>query len=69
MFNEKKFRSELVLKGITIGELAKMLGISASTIHRKIQRGGAFNRDEISRIMDILELDDPREIFFDKNIT
>lgn len=64
MFDEKRFKSALVLRGMTVSELAKELGLSSSTLYRKMHRNGDFTREEISMITLILDLEDPNDIFF-----
>lgn len=64
MFDERKFRAKLVLEGISIKELAEILGLNESTLYRKIKADGSFTRDEINKMIDVLHIDEPREIFF-----
>ena len=64
MFNERKFKAQLVLMGISGKELAEMLGMDESTLYRKIRAGGAFTREEINKLIIILKFEDPMDIFF-----
>lgn len=66
MFNDRLFRSKVVLCGLTLGELAKSMGINESTLHGKLKRQGSFSRDEIGKIRQILDLtdEDIMDIFF-----
>ena len=64
MFDEKKFKAQLVLVGITAKELARRLDINESTLYRKINNDGAFTREEINAMIDILNIENPKEIFF-----
>lgn len=66
MFNRRLFEAHLVLAGVTKAELAKLLGINVTTMSRKIQRDGDFTREEINKIINVLNIDDPTEIFFAK---
>ena len=68
MFNERKFKSALILNGVTVDDLAETLGVNKSTVYRKIERNGDFSRDEISKIMRILNLSNPCDIFFDDEL-
>lgn len=68
MFNERKFKSALILNGVTVDDLAETLGVNKSTVYRKIERNGDFSRDEISKIMRVLNLSDPCDIFFDDEL-
>jgi len=64
LFNERKFKAQLVLMGISGKELAEMLGMDESTLYRKIRAGGAFTREEINKLIIILKFEDPMDIFF-----
>lgn len=64
MFDETKFKEQLAISGLTRKELADAIGIDESTLYRKIQRKGDFTREEINRIIRILDIDNPNEIFF-----
>ena len=65
MFDERLFRSKVVYNGITLGELASKLEINQSTLTKKL-KDGSFNRQEISRVAEVLHLsdDDVINIFF-----
>ena len=64
LFNEKELRAQLVRKGISIKELSRTLGINESTFYRKMKSNGAFTRDEINIMIEILSIEDPMNIFF-----
>ena len=64
MFDKKKFKAQIILAGTTAKELAKNLGIDESTLYRKINADGNFTREEISKITEILNIDNPQDIFF-----
>lgn len=64
MFDERKFRAQIVLKGLTVKDLATQLGVNESTLHRKIRQDGNFSRDEINKLISILEIENPADIFF-----
>lgn len=64
MFDEKRFRAQMALNGMKMKELASAIGIDESTMYRKISSGGNFTRDEINRIIDVLHIDNPMDIFF-----
>jgi len=64
MFDKNRFRAQLVLMGITMKELAEKLEIDESTLYRKVNAGGSFTRDEINKMIDILKIDTPMDIFF-----
>ena len=64
MFKENELKAQMARKGVTQEELAKALGLNASTLWRKLKADGNFTRNEIGIIMDYLEIDDPNSIFF-----
>lgn len=64
MFDKNKFRAQIILAGMTAKELAEKLGINESTLYRKINADGNFTREEISKIIEILQIRNPQEIFF-----
>ena len=46
-------------------DVAKNLGISMQTLRRKL-RDGKFDSDEMGKLIDLLEIENPIEIFFAK---
>ena len=64
VFDERKFRAQIVLKGLTVKDLATQLGVNESTLHRKIRQDGNFSRDEINKLISILDIENPADIFF-----
>lgn len=64
MFDKRKFKAQMVLAGITSKELAAKLDMNESTLYRKINADGNFTREEISKIVAVLQMDNPQEIFF-----
>ena len=68
MFDERKFRAQLILAGVSMKELASRLNINESTLYRKIKQDGAFTRDESNEMIVILNISDPKEIFFTDNL-
>ena len=68
MFDKLEFNALLARKGMKKMDLARLMGISYTSLYRKIETG-RFTREEISRIIDILEIDDPRPIFFSSILT
>lgn len=69
MFNKLKFKGALASKGLTMNKLAEKLHMNTTTLYRKTTGTSEFTRDEIQRICQILELQSPVDIFFDKDIT
>lgn len=50
-------KAELARKGKTEKELAQAIGISDSTLRRKLKDGGEFSLREIGRIARVLHID------------
>ena len=52
-----------VAKGLTQADVARELNITETTMSRKLQRG-VFDSDEIYKMIDLLDIKNPVEIFF-----
>ena len=63
MFNEREFEAQMVRKGVKKYELAEKLGMTYTSLYRKI-KSGRFTREEIGKIIELLEIKDPVPIFF-----
>lgn len=63
-FDKFEFNAQMARKNKRRVELAKALDIDPSTLYRKIENDGDFNRDQIAIILDFLEIDNPMPIFF-----
>lgn len=64
MFCKNKLKAQMVLLGITSKELAEKLDINEATLYRKLQRDGDFSRKEINIMIEFLQIENPRDIFF-----
>lgn len=64
MFRENELRAQIKRANKTNKEVAAHLGIDESTLYRKIKANGNFTREEINKMVDFLEIEDPKEIFF-----
>lgn len=64
MFNEREFNAQLARKGIKKTELAEYLGMTYTSLYRKIKEDGKFTREELAKIIDYLGIEDPTSIFF-----
>lgn len=64
MFNEREFNAQLARKGIKKAELAEYLGMTYTNLYRKIRDDGKFTREEMGKIIELLEIEDPASIFF-----
>ena len=64
MFDKNRFKAQLALRGKYLKDVAKTLGISESALYGKLRRDGDFTREEINILIDYLEIDNPKDIFF-----
>lgn len=64
MFDRAKFEECMRKSGVTKKSLAKKIGINESTLYRKINGGGDFDRNEMGLIVLALGVQSPMEIFF-----
>lgn len=64
MFNETEFKVMVIRAHKTNKEVAEYLGIDESTLWRKLQNNGRFTREEISKLIVFLDIEDPKPIFF-----
>lgn len=67
MINTNLLKGRIVSKGLTQRKMAKMLGIAEKTFYDKMKRG-VFTSNEIEAMMAILDIDNPVEIFFAKDV-
>lgn len=63
MTNTLKLKALLLLNGLNQEDLAKYLGLSKQTINMKINNKRAFRLIEISKICDLLKIDNIQERF------
>ena len=64
-------RGKIVEKGMTIGEFCEAAKFSRATFDRKMNGASEFDREEIERIIDALDLtwEEARNIFFAEDVT
>lgn len=62
-----KLRGIIVAQGETQASVAKELGITETTMSRKLQKG-VFDSDEIYKMIKFLKIKDPEEIFFAEKV-
>lgn len=62
--NTNVLKGKMVEKGFTQESLAKAVGISTNSMSRKLLGERQFRLGEVVRICEVLEIDDPRDIFF-----
>ncbi|MEC1024399.1 helix-turn-helix domain-containing protein [Bacillus paralicheniformis] len=71
MVNVNKLRGKIVENGMSIGELAKKIGIDRSTFYRKLNSNGeTFSIKEANLICDVLGLtsEEATVIFFNHSV-
>ncbi len=54
-------------RGMTQADVARRLGISLRTFNSKINKG-VFGTDEMERMIEILQMEDPGRIFFGNGV-
>lgn len=62
--NKALLEYEIKRKGYTIERMCKELGISRSAFFRKCNGSSEFKQGEIAKIVELLGLESPMEIFF-----
>lgn len=62
--NTNILKGRMVEKGFTQEKLAEAVGISTNSMSRKLLGERQFRLGEVVRICEVLEIDDPRDIFF-----
>jgi transcriptional regulator, fis family len=68
MIDRNKLRAAWVSKGFTQERVAKEVGVSNKTFSLKMKRG-VFGSDEIEKMIDLLDISDPVNVFFAKQVT
>lgn len=63
MIKVNELKGIFVAKGLTQADVARELNITETTMSRKLQRG-VFDSDEIYKMIDLLDIKNPVEIFF-----
>jgi len=66
--NTNLLKAEIVKKGFTQEQVAKMVGISDTTFYRRM-RDGNFGLDTVNDLIRILEIKEPGPIFFDQKVS
>lgn len=67
MIATNELKGRIVAKGFTQEQVAKKLGISSNTLRRKLSKG-VLGSDEIERLIKILDIKDPMQIFFTNKV-
>lgn len=66
MVNTRKLKGIMAEKGLSQKSLATCLGINDKTLGRKM-RSGKFNSNEMEKLIELLDIKNPIEIFFSTN--
>jgi transcriptional regulator with XRE-family HTH domain len=65
MVDINKLKGKMVENGLTQAQTAELIGIHKDTLGRKL-RAGVFGTDEVEKLIDVLNIENPNEIFFAK---
>lgn len=68
MVNTNDLKAEFVRNGLTQKEVAEAIGMTPRTLSRKLEIG-IFGSDEIEKLIKLLNIKNPMEIFFGINVT
>ena len=68
MVHVKKLRGKMAEKGRTGIDMARVIKKTPKTFYEKMKKG-VFDSDEISAIVEDLEIENPMEIFFAEEVT
>lgn len=68
MIDKNKLKAAWVEKGLTQRDVANKIGISEVTFSRRM-RAGAFGTDEAEKMIKLLSISNPSEIFFAEKVT
>ena len=68
MLNRNALRAEIVKNGYTQQKVAEKIGMSEATFYRKM-RDGSFALDEAGKLIKLLDIKDPTQIFFASKLT
>lgn len=63
MVNSNKVKGLIVENGYSMSEIADYLGISTTSLNRRLKKG-VFNSNEIDILIEKLHITDPMPIFF-----
>lgn len=65
MIKTDELKGLMARAGFSQAKMAKELGITAKTFYLKMKKG-VFGSDEIQRMIDLLQIEKPADIFFAK---
>lgn len=68
MIDTKELKGIIASREISQQDVAKHLGMTPKTFYAKMKKG-VFGSDEIDGMIEFLDIKNPVEIFFAKNVT
>ena len=68
MVDVNKLRGIIAERGLSQRKVAEALGVTEKTFYTKM-RNGVFGTDEASRLVEILSIENPADIFFAERVT
>ena len=60
---------QMKMKNVSVDDLCKQVGFSRSAFYRKVSGKRQFTLDEIKKIVDVLHLSSPMDIFFAEEVS
>jgi transcriptional regulator with XRE-family HTH domain len=68
MVDTSRLRGIIAERGLSQRKMAKILGMNEKTFYSKM-RSGVFGTDEAQIIADVLDIQNPSDIFFARKVT
>lgn len=68
MVDVPRLKAQMALKGENGRSLAKKMGVHENQIYHKLSTG-RFTLNDCMKLIEILEIENPNEIFFAKEVT
>lgn len=66
--NVSKLRGIISERGLSQRLVAKEIGVTEKTFYSKMKKG-VFGTDEVEKMIELLQIEDPASIFFDNRVT
>jgi len=67
--NRQRLLEKMTAEKVSVGQMCKLLNMSRSAFYRKTRGISEFTLGECERIVEILKIESPVEIFFDKKVS
>lgn len=68
MIRVKELNGRMTAKGLTGKQMAEILKITPKTFYNKMKKG-VFGTDEVEKMIVVLEIENPMDIFFAHDVT